>query len=148
MLETGTFGSGVLCELDVMSDQIDRDEEKGRIVHLQKTCEFSVEVCLEDLGSLTTIAFDKTGTLTEGKPKLTNALPLNGFDKNVFLELVLDVESLSNHPLAKAISKDVKSQYNIEEKNQASNMNAIQGKGIRATYNGDSSYWQCKTYDG
>jgi len=93
---------------------------------------------LEDLGSLTTIAFDKTGTLTEGKPKLTNALPLNGFDKNVFLELVLDVESLSNHPLAKAISKDVKSQYNIEEKNQASNMNAIQGKGIRATYNGET----------
>lgn len=90
---------------------------------------------LEDLGSLTTIAFDKTGTLTEGKPKLTNAIPLNGFDKNKFLELVLDVESLSNHPLAKAIAKDIKSQFKIEATNQASNIKAIQGKGIRAIYN-------------
>jgi len=90
---------------------------------------------LEDLGSLTTIAFDKTGTLTEGKPKLTNAIPLNGFDENEFLNLVLDVESLSNHPLAKAISKDIKSKYNIEAKNKASNIKAIQGKGIKATYN-------------
>jgi len=90
---------------------------------------------LEDLGSLTTIAFDKTGTLTEGKPKLTNAIPLNGFDENEFLNLVLDVESLSNHPLAKAISKDIKSQYKIEAKNKASNIKAIQGKGIKATYN-------------
>jgi Zn2+/Cd2+-exporting ATPase len=89
---------------------------------------------LEDLGSLTTIAFDKTGTLTEGKPKLTNAIPLNEFDESKFLELVLDVESLSNHPLAKAISKDIKAKYNIEAKNQATNIKAIQGKGIRATY--------------
>jgi len=92
---------------------------------------------LEDLGSLTTIAFDKTGTLTEGKPKLTTAIPLNEFNKNEFLELVLDVESLSNHPLAKAISKDIKSQYNIESKNKASNIKAIQGKGIKAIYNGE-----------
>ncbi len=91
---------------------------------------------LEDLGSLTTIAFDKTGTLTEGKPKLTNAIALNGFDKDEFLALVLDVESLSNHPLAKAISKDIKSQYKIEAKNEASNIKAIQGKGISATYKG------------
>ena len=89
---------------------------------------------LEDLGSLTTIAFDKTGTLTEGKPKLTNAISLNGFDKNKFLNLVLDVESLSNHPLAKAISKDIKEQFFLESKNGASNIKAIQGKGISANY--------------
>jgi len=95
---------------------------------------------LENLGSLTTIAFDKTGTLTEGKPKLTNAIPLNGFDKDEFLALVLDVESLSNHPLAKAISKDIKSQYNMEAKNDASNIKAIQGKGIKATYNEETVF--------
>ncbi len=89
---------------------------------------------LEDLGSLTTIAFDKTGTLTEGKPKLTNAIALNGFDNNSFLNLVLDVESLSNHPLAKSISKDIKSQFGIEGNNEASNIKAIQGKGIQANY--------------
>ena len=91
---------------------------------------------LEDLGEITTIAFDKTGTLTEGKPKLTNVIPLNNFDKNKFIELVLEVESLSNHPLAKAIAKDIKAHYNIESQHKVSNVNAIQGKGIRAIYNG------------
>jgi len=95
---------------------------------------------LEDLGEITTIAFDKTGTLTEGKPKLTHIIPLNNFDENEFIELVLEVESLSNHPLAKAIAKDIKTHYNIEPQNKASNVNAIQGKGIRAIYNGNTVY--------
>ncbi|MFL0129056.1 HAD-IC family P-type ATPase [Tenacibaculum maritimum] len=62
---------------------------------------------LEDLGSLTTIAFDKTGTLTEGTPRLTNIITVNNTDKETLLELVLSVESLSNHPLAKVISKEI-----------------------------------------
>lgn len=95
---------------------------------------------LENLGSLTTIAFDKTGTLTEGKPKLTNAISLNNFNNNDFLSLVLDVESLSNHPLAKAITKDIKNQFNVETKNAASNIKAIQGKGIQAIYKGNSVF--------
>lgn len=90
---------------------------------------------LEDLGEISTIAFDKTGTLTEGKPKLTNIIPLNSFDQNEFIQLVLEVESLSNHPLAKAIANDIKNQYGNEVKNKASNVKAIQGKGIRAIYN-------------
>ncbi|WOD42953.1 heavy metal translocating P-type ATPase [Hwangdonia lutea] len=89
---------------------------------------------LEDMGEITTIAFDKTGTLTEGKPKLTHVIPLNDFDEIAFVKLVLNVESLSNHPLAKAISKDIRTQYSIESQNKASHVNAIQGKGIRATY--------------
>ena len=90
---------------------------------------------LEDLGEITTIAFDKTGTLTEGKPKLTNVIPLNDLDEKEFVKLVLEVESLSNHPLAKAISKGIKNQYKIEASNKASNVKAIQGKGIQADYN-------------
>ncbi len=91
---------------------------------------------LEDLGSLTTIAFDKTGTLTEGKPKLTNVIPVNGFDKTKFLNLVLEVETLSNHPLAKAISNNIKSQFSLNVKSEASEIKAIQGKGISAQYDG------------
>jgi len=89
---------------------------------------------LEDLGEIITIAFDKTGTLTEGKPKLTNIIPLNNFNENEFIELVLEVESLSNHPLAKAIANDIIRQYKIEPKNKASNVKEIQGKGISALY--------------
>lgn len=89
---------------------------------------------LEDLGSIKTIAFDKTGTLTEGKPKLTNLIPNDSYSEEDLARLVLEVESLSNHPLAKAIAKDVASQYQMEHENLASNVNAIQGKGISATY--------------
>ena len=90
---------------------------------------------LEDLGSITTIAFDKTGTLTEGKPKLTNVITLNNFEEKDFLQIVLEVESLSNHPLAKAIAKDIEQLHNINFKGFAKNIEAIQGKGITALYN-------------
>ncbi len=91
---------------------------------------------LEDLGEITTIAFDKTGTLTEGKPKLTNVITFNNFNKTKFIKIVSDVESLSNHPLAKAIAKDLKAKYRIEPQNKTTNVNAIQGKGIQALYKG------------
>ncbi len=89
---------------------------------------------LEDLGTIETIAFDKTGTLTEGKPKLTNLIPHDTYSEEDLARLVLEVESLSNHPLAKAIAKDVKSKYTMVHENLASNVSAIQGKGISATY--------------
>ncbi|GAA4810148.1 heavy metal translocating P-type ATPase [Litoribaculum gwangyangense] len=92
---------------------------------------------LEDLGEITTIAFDKTGTLTEGKPKLTNLIPLNNFKEKDLLELVLEVESLSNHPIAKAIANDIKSLHKIQTKNKATNVIAIHGKGISANFNNE-----------
>ncbi len=95
---------------------------------------------LEDLGEITTMAFDKTGTLTEGKPKLTTVMPLNNFDKTELLKIVLEVESLSNHPLAKAISNDIKAQYNIEPQNKATEVNAIQGMGVKALYDAYSVF--------
>ncbi|MBR9846075.1 MAG: heavy metal translocating P-type ATPase [Algicola sp.] len=95
---------------------------------------------LEDLGEITTIAFDKTGTLTEGRPKLTNLITLNDFDELELAKLVVEVESLSNHPLAKAIAQDVKAKFNVEVQNEASDVNAIQGKGIQATYKNNSVF--------
>ncbi len=89
---------------------------------------------LEDLGSISTIAFDKTGTLTEGKPSLKNVIAFNDFDKKELLQLLYEVERLSNHPLAKAIAKAIKEQEQLEAANLASNMSAIQGKGIEALY--------------
>ncbi|NEV94988.1 heavy metal translocating P-type ATPase [Psychroflexus sp. YR1-1] len=91
---------------------------------------------LEDLGEITTIAFDKTGTLTEGKPKLTNLISLRYFDEEALAKLVSEVESLSNHPLAKAIANDLKIKYSIKFQNKASNISALQGKGIQADYDG------------
>jgi Cd2+/Zn2+-exporting ATPase len=95
---------------------------------------------LEDLGEITTIAFDKTGTLTEGKPKLTNLISMSHLNEIELAQLVLEVESLSNHPLAKAIANDLKIKYSIEFQNKGSNINAVQGKGIRADYDGNKVF--------
>ncbi|WP_261132850.1 zinc/cadmium/mercury/lead-transporting ATPase [Serratia quinivorans] len=58
---------------------------------------------LEQLGQVQTIAFDKTGTLTEGKPTVTDVLPLNGINEQQLLTLAAAVEAGSHHPLAQAI---------------------------------------------
>ncbi|TYB78956.1 heavy metal translocating P-type ATPase [Bizionia myxarmorum] len=95
---------------------------------------------LEDLGSITTIAFDKTGTLTEGKPSLKQVLAFNDFNKTELLQLLYEVERLSNHPLARAIAKSIKEQEQLEDANLASNVQAIQGKGIEALYKNEPVY--------
>ncbi len=90
---------------------------------------------LEELGSLTAIAFDKTGTLTEGKPKLTGVYPLNGVSEGQLLEIVIAVEKLSDHPLAAAIVKGGTEKLK-KDVAAASNVQAIQGRGIKADYKG------------
>ena len=92
---------------------------------------------LEELGSLTAIAFDKTGTLTEGKPKLTGVYPLNGISEKELLETVVAVEKLSDHPLASAIVKGGIEKLNSDVQ-AASQVEAITGRGIQATYNGST----------
>ncbi|MBS0976531.1 HAD-IC family P-type ATPase, partial [Serratia rubidaea] len=42
---------------------------------------------LEQLGQVQTIAFDKTGTLTEGKPTVTDALPIGALSEQQLLTL-------------------------------------------------------------
>ncbi|MBQ0955513.1 zinc/cadmium/mercury/lead-transporting ATPase [Serratia symbiotica] len=58
---------------------------------------------LEQLGQVQTIAFDKTGTLTEGKPTLTDILPIGALSERQLLMLAAAVEVGSHHPLAQAI---------------------------------------------
>ncbi len=58
---------------------------------------------LERLGATTAVALDKTGTLTEGRPAVTDVVPLNGTSPNDLLRLALGVERHSEHPLARAV---------------------------------------------
>ncbi len=59
-------------------------------------------IYLEELGKLDAIAFDKTGTLTAGGFSVQDVKPI-GVSSTDLLKVVGAVESLSNHPLAKAI---------------------------------------------
>ncbi|MDB5370135.1 MAG: heavy metal translocating P-type ATPase [Roseomonas sp.] len=58
---------------------------------------------LEAIGAARIVAFDKTGTLTEGRPRVTDLLPLGGTDPLAALRLAAAVEQGSSHPLARAI---------------------------------------------
>ena len=57
---------------------------------------------IQRLQDVTTFVFDKTGTLTKGEPEVTNVTHLNG-KSDEYLKDVAAVESLSEHPLGKAI---------------------------------------------
>jgi Cu+-exporting ATPase len=58
---------------------------------------------LQTLHEVTIVAVDKTGTLTEGKPELTDLTVANGFQHDQVLRLIAAVETVSEHPIAKAI---------------------------------------------
>ena len=70
---------------------------------------------LERLEKITTLVIDKTGTLTEGKPKLTDILPIADFDVKEFLRLAASLEQNSEHPLAAAIMDGAKEQGTVFE---------------------------------
>lgn len=91
---------------------------------------------LEDLGELTAIAFDKTGTLTEGKPKLTKMIALGGFNEQTLLSILIAVERLSDHPLAKALVVGATERIQTKSNLKAENIESILGRGIKATING------------
>ena len=95
---------------------------------------------LEDLGELTALAFDKTGTLTEGKPKLTQVVSLGDIEDNELLKIAVAVENLSDHPLAKAIVRDGKERLEGIEIPNASDLEAVLGKGIKASLGKDKIY--------
>lgn len=60
---------------------------------------------LEGLTELETVIFDKTGTLTKGVVKAEKIICFNGFKSNKALRLISGVESVSEHPIAKAITQ-------------------------------------------
>ncbi|MBO6571266.1 MAG: heavy metal translocating P-type ATPase [Balneola sp.] len=95
---------------------------------------------LEDLGVLTALAFDKTGTLTEGKPKLTKVFPLGDINEEKLLKIAVAVENLSDHPLAKAVVRDGKERLDDVDVPEAKDLEAVLGKGIKASLGDDKVY--------
>ncbi|MFA3762831.1 zinc/cadmium/mercury/lead-transporting ATPase [Yersinia sp. 2466 StPb PI] len=89
---------------------------------------------LEQLGRIQTVAFDKTGTLTEGKPKVTDILPIAGVSETRLLALAAAVEAGSHHPLAIAIMQ--RAQQNTPILPLASERRALAGVGVEGVVNG------------
>jgi len=95
---------------------------------------FKGGVHLENIGPVKAVAFDKTGTLTSGKPRVMDIIPLNSYSENDFLKVAASIETLSQHPIAKAIVKTA-TDRNIALERPAE-LQAIHGLGVNGSLNG------------
>lgn len=95
---------------------------------------FKGGIHLENIGGIKAVAFDKTGILTEGKPKVTDIVPFEGHTVDELLRLTAALESLSEHPIAKAIVLAAKDQ-NLELP-KASRLQAVPGLGVHGQVGG------------
>lgn len=90
-------------------------------------------VHLEEMGRITAVAFDKTGTLTRGYPEVTDFIVGRGANADI-LQSVAAVESMSQHPLARAIVTYAKEQGPINK--EMTNFQSVTGKGAYAEVDG------------
>jgi Cu+-exporting ATPase len=88
---------------------------------------------LQALSDIDIVAFDKTGTLTEGRPDLTDLHALDGQEDRLLAQ-VAAVETLSEHPLAAAITRAAKDRGITLP--QARNLTSVTGHGLIAELEG------------
>ena len=89
---------------------------------------------LETAHLVNTVILDKTGTVTEGRPRVTDVLPLDGLAADELVSLAAAVEKRSEHPLADAIV-----QYAAEQGiafPEAEDFGSAEGQGVRGRVNG------------
>ena len=91
---------------------------------------------LEALGQVRAIAFDKTGTLTEGRPKLTDAIPLGATTEAELLTTAAAVERQSDHPIAQAIVEAATEDHTVASAPEVTDVEAIVGFGVKAKVDG------------
>lgn len=106
---------------------------------------FKDAASLEKFRTANCILMDKTGTITEGKPQVENVEWFVPFDDvNKYSQILLSIESLSEHPLAKSISDYFK---NLKtEKISLEKFDNIPGSGIIAVSNNIKYYVGSKQF--
>ena len=92
---------------------------------------------LELLGSLDAIAFDKTGTLTVGEPRIRSVITAPDVDEQDLLAVAVAVETLSDHPLARAIARDGRERLTTTKVPGASDLKSHTGQGVSARLDGE-----------
>lgn len=87
---------------------------------------------LEAMKVARTVVFDKTGTLTKGNFIVNKIDTVNGMSEDAILRLSAQLESLSTHPIAKAIVATYKSKVDDDALDEVTE---VVGKGVKAIYN-------------
>ncbi|WP_066295232.1 heavy metal translocating P-type ATPase [Bacillus sp. FJAT-29937] len=98
---------------------------------------------LELLGKNNIIVFDKTGTITKGQPHVTDIYS-EYLSIRAFLEIVGAIESISDHPIAKAIVQRAKREISFFP--SVSHVLSMPGYGIKATVNNQKVVIASPTY--
>lgn len=93
---------------------------------------------LERAEKIRTLVVDKTGTLTEGKPTISDILPMEPYSSKDLLRLAAALEQGSQHPLAQAILDRAKA--DALELPAISQFQSVSGKGVSAEIEGAIHY--------
>jgi Cu2+-exporting ATPase len=89
---------------------------------------------LERAKDVKVIIFDKTGTLTEGRFSVKRIQTFNGFDELEVLRLAASLDSLSSHPVARAIVRKAEEMgINLA---QVSEFRSVPGSGVEGIVEG------------
>ncbi len=91
---------------------------------------FKTAVSLEQAGRATVVALDKTGTITAGEPRVTDIMPTGGSSEKELLQFALNLESMSEHPLARAILARAREEG--MEPEEVSEFRILPGNGLEA----------------
>ncbi|MEO6687995.1 MAG: copper-translocating P-type ATPase, partial [Dokdonella sp.] len=91
---------------------------------------FRDAAAIEGLAGVDVLVVDKTGTLTEGRPMLTDVSAVDGTTESEVLALAAALESVSEHPLARAVLEGAKAR-NIAV-SAAQDFASVTGQGVRA----------------
>ena len=90
---------------------------------------------LEIAHTVDAVVLDKTGTLTEGRPEVTDLLPVSGVEPARLLRVAAAIERPSEHPLAAAILR--RSGAEGITADAAADFTAVPGQGVRGLVEGE-----------
>ena len=89
---------------------------------------------LETAHKVKIVVFDKTGTITNGKPVVTQVVPIGAVQASSLLKIASSLELRSEHPLAESIVAYAKAKSIKSPK--ATNFSAIPGHGVTGKVSG------------
>ena len=86
---------------------------------------------LETAHKVGVVIFDKTGTITKGEPVVTDVCP-KGMEEKELLEILVNIEQLSDHPIAKAICNEGDKRHLAITLSKPKSFENVEGGGILA----------------
>lgn len=97
---------------------------------------FKTAVSLEETGKVQLVALDKTGTITAGQPEVASLYPVEGIKEEDLLCAAYAIESLSEHPLARAIVRYGEARHLMAD--PVTDFQSMPGNGLKGTVSGEA----------